>query len=57
MAIDLVSACAESVTSASPSTSFVIFAAFFAAYIGVDVILSALVIARKIAEHSSGAKS
>tara|TARA_B100001094_G_scaffold313247_1_gene350807 strand:- start:969 stop:1175 length:207 start_codon:yes stop_codon:yes gene_type:complete len=51
MAIDVVSVCSDSISSSSPNASFIIFAAFFTAYIGIDALISARVINRQIQEY------
>lgn len=53
MAIDIVSICSDSISSSSSNASFMIFAAFFTAYIGIDALIAARVINRQIQESKN----
>tara|TARA_B110001450_G_scaffold60375_1_gene57092 strand:- start:2840 stop:3064 length:225 start_codon:yes stop_codon:yes gene_type:complete len=52
MAIDIVAACETSESAAMPSGFFVGMSVLFAVYIGLDTIIAALVVRRKLQSHT-----
>lgn len=52
MAIDVVSACAAAEASSSPQGYFVGLSVLFSLYIGVDMLIAAMVVRRKMSEHA-----
>ncbi len=53
MAIDVVSACATADASSTPQGYFVGLSVLFSLYIGVDMLIAAMVVRRKMSEHAS----
>ncbi len=52
MAIDIVAACDTSESAATPQGFFVGMSVLFAFYIGLDTIIAALVVRRKLRDHN-----
>jgi hypothetical protein len=53
MAIDIVAACETSESAATPQGFFVGMSVLFAFYIGLDTIIAALVVRRKLRDHNA----
>lgn len=53
MAIDIVSACTSSGDASSPQGFFVGLSLIFALYIGLDTLIAAMVVRRKLREHNA----
>lgn len=53
MAIDIVAACENSESAATPQGFFVGMSVLFAFYIGLDTIIAALVVRRKLRDHNA----
>jgi|TARA_B110000046_G_C12997138_1_gene400512 hypothetical protein len=51
MAIDITAVCAVSEVNATPQRFFVAMSVVFALYIGVDVLVAALVLKRKLSDR------
>lgn len=52
MAIDVVSACTASSDATAPQGFFVGLSLVFAVYIGLDTLIAAMVVRRKLREHN-----
>ena len=52
MAIDIVAACDSSESAATPQGFFVGMSLLFAFYIGLDTMIAALVVRRKLGDHN-----
>ena len=53
MAIDIVAACEASESAAAPQSFFVGMSVLFAFYIGLDAVIAALVVRRKLRDHNA----
>lgn len=52
MAVDVAAVCGEAAASSAPQTYFVALSVLFSLYIGVDMIIAAMVVRRKMSQHA-----